>query len=84
MVNPLKNFFGLRKADLVFDPTLAGGSFAHSHLAPTLLSRTHRVRPDLRLNRTMLTGNFPAYVDRFACDWLRLSTTDPNLNQLPL
>ena len=29
----------------------------------------------------MLTGNFPAYVDRFACDWLRLSTTDPNLNR---
>ena len=25
----------------------------------------------------MLTGIFPAYVDRFACDWLRLATTDP-------
>ena len=24
----------------------------------------------------MLTGIFPAYVDRFACDWHRLSTTD--------
>ena len=25
----------------------------------------------------MLTGPLPAYVDRFACDWLRLATTDP-------
>ncbi len=24
----------------------------------------------------MLTGIFPAYVGRFACDWHRLSTTD--------
>jgi hypothetical protein len=31
----------------------------------------------LHLGRTMLTGNLPAYVDRFACDWLRFSTTDP-------
>ncbi len=29
----------------------------------------------------MLTGRFfPVYVDRFACDWHRLATTDPNLN----
>ena len=27
----------------------------------------------------MLTGIFPAYVDRFACDWHRLATTDPIL-----
>ena len=25
----------------------------------------------------MLTGPLPAYVDRFACDWPRLATTDP-------
>ena len=25
----------------------------------------------------MLTGIFLAYVDRFACDWHRLATTDP-------
>jgi len=24
----------------------------------------------------MLAGIFPVYVDRFACDWHRLSTTD--------
>ena len=27
----------------------------------------------------MLTGIFPADVDRFACDWHRLATTDPIL-----
>lgn len=31
---------------------------------------------DLLLNRAMLTGLCPAYVDRFARDWPRLSTTD--------
>jgi hypothetical protein len=33
-------------------------------------------RTDLPLKRTMLTGIFPGYVDRFACVWHRLSTTD--------
>ena len=32
--------------------------------------------PDLPLSRTMLTGIFPAYVGRFACDWHRLAITD--------
>jgi hypothetical protein len=54
---PPDNFSGLRKADLVFDPTLAGRSIAHSTMAPTPLSRIF-IRPDLRLNRTMLTRKF--------------------------
>jgi len=33
-------------------------------------------RTDLRLSRTMIAGISPAYVDRFACDWHRFSTTD--------
>ena len=40
--------------------------------------RCKACRNALHLSRTMLTGGFaPAYVDRFACDWHRLSTTDP-------
>ena len=39
------------------------------------LSRLYR--QDLHLSRTMLTTLWAAYVDRFACDWPRLSTTDP-------
>ena len=32
----------------------------------------------LLLSRTMIIGVSPIYVDRFACDWPRFSTTDPN------
>ena len=35
---------------------------------------------DLHLSRTMLTALWTAYVDRFACDWPRLTTTDPYFN----
>lgn len=51
-----------------FAPKLSG--------SPLLLLSAIR-RLDLPLSRTMLTGILPAYVDRFACDWPRLSTTDP-------
>jgi len=32
---------------------------------------------DLPLSRTMLSNHGLPYVGRFACDWLRLATTDP-------
>jgi len=32
----------------------------------------------LHLSRTMLSNQKLPYVGRFACDWLRLSTTDPD------
>jgi len=32
----------------------------------------------LRLSRTMLSDHKSPYVGRFACDWHRLSTTDPH------
>lgn len=47
-----------------------------SHLLPTTNPLSNRW-PDLLLDRTMITGLFPAYVGRFACDWHRLATTDP-------
>lgn len=49
-----------------------------SHLLPTT-SPLSIGWPDLLLDRTMITGLFPAYVGRFACDWHRLATTDPKL-----
>ena len=33
---------------------------------------------DLPLSRTMLSDHKSPYVGRFACDWPRLSTTDPH------
>ena len=33
---------------------------------------------DLLLSRTMLSNHELPYVGRFACDWLRLATTDPH------
>lgn len=47
-----------------------------SHLLPTT-SPLSIGWPDLLLDRTMITGLCPAYVGRFACDWHRLTTTDP-------
>ena len=38
----------------------------------------HRDGQGLRLNRTMLSNHELPYVGRFACDWLRLATTDPD------
>ena len=32
----------------------------------------------LLLSRTMLSNHELPYVGRFACDWLRLATTDPH------
>ena len=42
---------------------------------PTTAPLGH-ARTDLHLKRTMLPGIFPDYVDRFACVWPRLATTD--------
>ena len=33
----------------------------------------------LLLSRTMLSNHELPYVGRFACDWLRLATTDPHV-----
>ena len=61
-------------------PHSPAGAFAPKALTPPHYWRSRRRqkprRQDLPLSRTMLTGIFPAYVDRFACDWHRLSTTD--------
>jgi len=38
-------------------------------------------RQVLHLDRTMLTESISAYVDRFACDWHRFSTTDQGLSR---
>lgn len=38
-----------------------------------------RIRPGLLLDRAMLTGLWPAYVDCFARGWHQLSTTDHGL-----
>ena len=58
-------------------PHPPAGPFAHKDMASPLLRLSGTLaRQDLPLSRTMLTGIFPAYVDRFACDWHRLSTTD--------
>lgn len=57
-------------------PHSPAGGFAHKSETPHYyLSRLYR--QDLHLSRTMLTAPWTAYVDRFACDWPRLSTTDP-------
>ena len=47
-------------------------------LASPLLTLSVKIlfRQDLHLRRAMLTGLLPAYVDRFARVWHRLSTTD--------
>src|ERR1700690_4349063 len=45
------------------------------------LSNTESRCPDrqgLLLSRTMLSNHELPYVGRFACDWLRLATTDPD------
>ena len=59
-------------------PHSPAGGFAPKDSASPLLPLSARKAggQDLLLSRTMLTGIFPAYVDRFACDWHRLSTTD--------
>src|SRR5579864_9245520 len=36
----------------------------------------------LLLSRTMLSNHELPYVGRFACDWLRLATTDPDATHL--
>ena len=84
---------GLRAADLVFDPTLAccrgdgPGVGGRMTLRPRIWLASPRLRDpprvgedgqDLRLNRTMLSNQKLPYVGRFACDWPRLSTTDPH------
>ena len=60
-------------------PHSPAGGFAHKSETPHYyLSRLYR--QDLHLSRTMLTTLWAAYVDRFACDWPRLTTTDPYFN----
>ena len=57
-------------------PHSPAGRFAHKSETPHYYS-SRFYRQDLHLSRTMLTTPWVAYVDRFACDWHRLSTTDP-------
>ena len=56
-------------------PHSPAGRFAHKSETPHYYS-SRFYRQDLHLSRTMLTTPWVAYVDRFACDWLRLATTD--------
>ncbi len=89
---------GLRAADLVFDPTPAccgaGGPGVGGLLGPSTpaTDASPRLRrpptvggdgQDLPLNRTMLSNHELPYVGRFACDWPRLSTTDPHAARHP-
>lgn len=56
-------------------PHSPAGHFAPSQWPPLLsLSVSRQV---LHLRCTMITFQWNAYVDRFACIWHRLSTTDP-------
>ena len=59
-------------------PHSPAGAFAHKDSASPLLTLSEEIfgRQDLHLRRAMLTGLLPAYVDRFARAWHRLSTTD--------
>ena len=57
-------------------PHSPAGRFAHESQTPHYYF-SRFFRQDLHLSRTMLTVPWTAYVDRFACDWLRLATTDP-------
>ena len=59
-------------------PHSPAGAFAHKDSASPLLTLSEEIfgRQDLPLRRAMLTGLLPAYVDRFARAWHRLSTTD--------
>ncbi|MDD3411480.1 MAG: hypothetical protein PHY12_11805 [Eubacteriales bacterium] len=66
-------------ADLVFDPTLAGRKVCSSPERPTRLLSALARRPVLLLERAMLAGLCPGYVDRFARVWHRLATTDPEV-----
>ena len=59
--------------DLVLPPHSPAGTFAHRLLSPLpVLSLSRQV---LLLGRTMIGPASSPYVDRFACDWHRLSTT---------
>jgi hypothetical protein len=46
--------------------------------SPPGTDNRHGEGQGLRLNRTMLSNHKLPYVGRFACDWLRLATTDPD------
>ena len=70
--------FLVHPADLVFDPTLANRRVCSSQLRPTRPLSPAKGRLVLLLERAMLAGLCPVYVDRFARVWHRLSTTDPN------
>ena len=56
----------------------AGGFAPKQHAPHWNPSRAQCARPDLQLDRTMITDILPAYVDRFACGWHRLATTNPD------
>ena len=51
------------------------GVFSHTSPAPSLTTMISEGQ-DLLLNRAMLSVDKTPYVDRFARDWHRLSTTD--------
>ena len=65
-------------------PHSPAGAFAHKDSASPLLTLAEEIfgRQDLLLRRAILTVRLPAYVDRFARAWHRLSTTDAS--ELPL
>ena len=48
--------------------------------SPTGADDRRLVGQDSLLNRTVLGDHESPYVDRFACDWHRLATTDPGTN----
>ena len=75
-------FFDIRvPADLVFAPTLANWKDRYPAICLSLLLLSKCMFRYASVGLTSRPhhahGALPAYVDRFACDWHRLSTTDP-------
>src|SRR6516165_6976944 len=55
-----------------------GATLARIASSPPAPDSRGRGGQDLPLSRTMLSDHKSPYVGRFACDWPRLSTTDPH------
>jgi hypothetical protein len=73
---------------------VAGRTVAVMDPAPSVMARVapsppgaanrRRAGQGLLLSRTMLSNQQLPYVGRFACDWLRLATTDPHAAHDPV
>ena len=61
----------------------SGTTLARIASSPPAPDSRGRSGQDLPLSRTMLSDHKSPYVGRFACDWPRLSTTDPHAARDP-